>query len=99
MLTVNQTDIDLGQLRFGQPHKFKYIVTNNSTDSLIINKLVTGCSSCTKAYTSKTYLKTGESSDINVTFTPGTTGNQLKTLNVIYNNINELALKFRAHVD
>lgn len=99
MLKVNQAETNLGTLVFGKPHNFKYTLTNDSPESVVINKLVLGCSSCTKAYTSKTYLRSGESSDVNVTFTPGSKGKQLKTINVIYNNINELVLKFTAHVD
>lgn len=99
MLKVDEQEKSLGKLRFGKDHKFKYILTNEFSKSLMINKLITGCSSCTKAYTNKTYLKPGESSDIIVTFTPGSKGQQVKTINVVYNNIENLLLKFTADVD
>lgn len=99
MLRADHTEISLGKLKFGQPHTFKYVLTNSSEKTVIITKLVAGCSACTKAYTSRSYLKPGDSSDINVIFTPGSIGRQSKSIDVVYDNINTVKLKFTAEVD
>lgn len=84
MLSVNQHDINLGTLKFGVPHHFKYVITNNYTKDVIINRLVLGCKSCTVATIEKNTIKPGESTNINVVFTPGSTGINSKKISVAH---------------
>lgn len=104
MLTVNQREIDLGLLRFGKTYNFKYVITNEHDKPVIINKVRSGCSSCTKAECNRRILAPAESADINVEFTPGSTGIQVKQVSVAHMTQDhrvepDLVLKFKAKVD
>lgn len=98
-MIANQQELDLGKIKFGQPFKFNFTLTNTGKDSAIVTKLVTGCSSCTKASCRRTYVKPGSTTDIDVVFTPGSKGKQTKSVNVIYNHNENILLKFTAEVD
>lgn len=103
MLTTNQKELDLGHVKFGQPYNFKFTLKNSSKQEVHITKLVVGCQSCTTAYTNKPNVAPGETTDINVTFTPGSTGPNIKNISVNYTTGGHPSpsesLKFRAIVD
>jgi hypothetical protein len=97
MLTVNQQKINLGDLKFGQPHSFAFELTNPTPSPITVNKLVLGCHSCTKAHIESNIIKPGESTKVQVIFTPGSTGIQSKHIDVFYAD-QSLSLKFTANV-
>ena len=103
MLVPDNKEMHLGNLKFGQPYNFKYSLKNTSAEEVKITKLIVGCSSCTTANTSNSIVAPGESTDINVTFTPGSTGATTKAVNVSYTVGGKpapaFALKFKAVVD
>lgn len=103
MLIANKEELDLGTLKFGVPYSFKYVLTNNSEESITITKLILGCNSCTKAYCERSVVGPHESTDINVTFTPGSTGMNLKKISVQYTSggklMRGLELKFKAKIN
>ena len=96
MLVVNEPTKDLGRIRFGKPHNFTYHIKNTGTTWAEITKLVVGCTSCTKAHTTKTKLSPGEETIIDVIFTPGSIGPQKKFILVRWDNANEIKLSFTA---
>ena len=98
MLSVNQQDINLGKLKFGVAHKFKYVLTNSGNNVLRISRITVGCDKCTTTACKATTLKPGENADLDVVFIPGSTGSNLKSISVIYDD-KELKLKFRAQVE
>lgn len=102
MLSVTNDIIDLGKIKFGQPYDFKYTLTNKSDSAIQITNVIAGCSSCTTAKTNKNTLIKGEKTDVDVRFTPGSTGIQVKQVQVVHsiNNIPQkpLVLKFKAQV-
>lgn len=102
MLLANQQLLSLGKLKTGFPHKFKFVLSNKSTDKTDnITNITVGCGSCTQASCDKTEVAPGESTDINVVFTPSSTGVQLKSVTVQYkegSNTGSLTLKFSAEV-
>jgi hypothetical protein len=101
MLTVDEQEKFLGNLKFGVPHNFKYIITNSGDKTIVVTKLVLGCNSCTKASVVKQVIGVGETSQVDVTYTPGATGISTKQLIVQYTNgVNpdHLLLKFKAHI-
>lgn len=97
MIKVNQQEINLGELKFGVPHSFKYVLTNVSDHSVHIDRIVLGCMACTTARASKTIIEPKETAEINAVFTPGSTGIANKTLSVIIDGT-EHKLKFKATV-
>lgn len=99
MLTADQPSMYLGKLKFGKPHSFKYLVTNEGDDTVTINKMVAGCTSCTVASTTNTEILPGKSGIINATYTPGKIGPSTKHINVIYNRTQILRLEFKADVE
>ncbi len=96
MLQVNESLKDLGKIKFGEPCEFKYILTNSSSEILTINKLVKSCNSCTEASINKRILSPGESVDLNVVFTPGITGRNEKSIQILYNTEGNLNVKFKS---
>ena len=97
-LTTQEPIKSLGEIRFGKSTSFKYSVTNEGSNPLEITKIVVGCGSCTKASTTKTKLLPGETSEIDVQFTPGSIGSQKKYITVKYDDIQVLSLQFTADV-
>ena len=105
MIKVNQTEVNLGELKYGQTHKFSYKIKNTSDKKIIINRLYAGCTSCTKASMVKGYLEPGEEGEVNIEFTPGSTGPQNKSVSIAYSSIDDkvraypdMLLKFKATV-
>lgn len=94
MLTINQPNKELGQVKYGKPYPFTYELSNTSNEVITINKIIVGCGSCTTAKTNKTTLSPGETSIIDVVFTPGSVGKQNKNINVKWNIDQLLKLTF-----
>jgi hypothetical protein len=99
MLVADNQEKDLGTLKFGKAHNFTYNLTNNSTSSVQITKLVKGCGSCTKASINHSSISPNSNAIINVEFTPGSTGINKKTIQVLYNDNQNLTLSFKAFVE
>jgi hypothetical protein len=108
MLVTNQQTIALGKVRKDVPHKFKYTIRNNGPASATIKNITVGCGSCTQASMDKNVLEVEGTAEVHVIFTPTSTGNQLKGLNIEYITYNpeignqpltyNIALKFSAEV-
>lgn len=98
MLSTTEPTKDLGKLKYGLPHAFNYFLTNQSSEPITIDKIIVGCGSCTTAQMRKTNLAPGESTLIEAVYTPGSTGNQRKNIQVKYGN-EVLKLEFTANVD
>ncbi len=96
MLTITQSPLDLGNIPFGKAFPFSFTVTNTGKTPVEITKLWVGCSSCTKASTTKAKLAEGECTTINVVFTPGTIGPQKKNVQVQWNGNQVVKLEFTA---
>ena len=99
MLTTNNKELQLGDIKFGIPYEFSYKLYNVSEHDAVINTIVEGCKSCTKTTISKNIIPSGASADLNVVFTPGTLGKTLKGISIIYNSDIELKLTFRANIN
>lgn len=102
MLTSNTYDENLGELEFGKPHEFKYVLTNSSEKTVEIKQVALGCHSCTKVSYNKKSLLPGEIMELDVIYTPGSLGISIKSISVIYEQDNivnpHLVLKFRAKI-
>lgn len=102
MLTAFKEEINLGNIRFGQPYDFVYEVENDSNEEIRVQKVVLSCGSCTKASINKQKIEPKGSAMVNATFTPGSTGVQSKKISVVYKDSQEqqktLDLKFKATV-
>ena len=97
MLRVNQQMIDLGKIPNGTPKSFKYTLTNTHTKPVNVTSLRVGCGSCTTASVDNSVIQPGESATVNVTFTPNSSGTQIKSVTVNTTDGN-LTLKFSAEV-
>lgn len=84
MLTTNTPKIELGSIRYGVPVSFSYRVKNESDKTINITQLLAGCSACTRASTQDSILSPGQEGLVNVTFTPGSTGVNVKKVAVAY---------------
>lgn len=103
MLTTQPT-VELGKLKLGIPHSFTYTLKNDYKEPVTITALVKGCGSCTEASVNKQIIGVGDSTDINVIFTPGSTGLNNKIINVQYtighdNAKNHITLNFKSIVE
>lgn len=103
MITSNQQVLDLGVLHFGRTYKFKFHLKNEYSHPIKIDKAYGGCSACTTVHIEKTNIESGESFDVNVSFTPGSTGMQSKNVYISYSHnlvpFPDLQLKFKGMVD
>lgn len=102
MLIVNQQEITLGSLKFGKAYTFKYHLINPEESSIVIKKAIAGCNSCTTTSFSTSPITKDKGSELTVIFTPGSTGIQSKSINLIYEEDGkvqpQLLLKFKATV-
>ena len=96
MLVAVDTVKDLGKVKKGKAYPFQFTLKNNSETTITIDRISVGCGSCTKASTSKVSIGPGDTSKIDVIFTPGSTGTQQKFVNVQWNRDNLLKLTFTA---
>ncbi len=99
MLSAKEQEINLGKLRLGVAKSFKFELINVGSSNIIINRLELGCFACTTASIEKSALVPREKVFVDVIFTPGSTGINSKSVTVVYDNVKELKLKFKASVD
>ncbi len=103
MLVSTVENVDLGTVKLGQPYRFKYKLINNGDKVVKIENVVLGCGSCTEVEPIMPYIGVGGSTDVQVTFTPNSTGINNKRISVNYlngTNLEEpLILKFSALVN
>jgi hypothetical protein len=90
--------VDLGVLKFGRPSKFNLIVKNSGNNPITVNKVSVGCTSCTKAKLSRNTIGAGEEALVEVEFTPGTLGQQRKSVTLSYDG-GSLKMEFTANVE
>lgn len=102
MLVANQQEINLGNVQLNKSHNFKFVLKNTSDKEIKINKIVVGCNSCTIASMNSNTVAPGQSADLNVVFTPNSTGLNSKSITV-FHTVNgspvNYSLKFKAQVD
>lgn len=98
MLTVDNTEIDLGTIQFGKVYEFEYTLTNTVGKDMVINSLKPSCSSCTKASITKK-IKGNDSAKMKVTYTPGAVGKALKSIDILYDGDQYLKVTFKAMVN
>jgi hypothetical protein len=97
MLTTNQQQINLGRVRNGEPRKMKFALINSGENPVKIESLMVGCGKCTVASMDQQTVSPGETASLNVTFTPDSTGNQVKNVTVKFTG-GALTVKFSAEV-
>lgn len=101
-MKVNQQMIDLGTVGLEKERKFNYLITNDSDKEVKVTKLTVGCNSCTKAMLNMPLLSPGQSAPIEVIFTPNSTGVNIKSVNIDYEqggvHMPVYTLKFKAMV-
>lgn len=94
MLIADEPIKDLGRVKFGLTHTFKYTLTNNGDKDIYISKLQVSCHSCTVASTKKRRISPGETTIVDVAFTPGTISKQSKHIDVLFDDTS-LRLQFK----
>lgn len=99
MLEAKIQQIDLGNLKYGVPHEFTFDLKNTGKSDVVVERLVLGCNACTTARMLAKVIKPGDEAKVEVTFTPGSTGNNNKSVSVVYNKDTVLKLKFKALVE
>lgn len=97
MLVSNQQNIALGRVKVGEARKMKYTINNTGSSLIKIEGIHLGCGRCTTASMDANQLQAGESSTLNVVFTPDSTGGQVKNVTVKYTG-GTLTVKFSAEV-
>lgn len=85
MLTVDESVKQLGVLQYGKTYNFTYLLTNDYERQVTIKKVIAGCHSCTTTSVDNKQLAPGEQTNLNVSFTPGALGANLKSLTVLFN--------------
>jgi hypothetical protein len=103
MIKAKNNDINLGDLKFGKPYNFDFVITNTGTEAYMISNISVGCSACTTATLEKQTITVGESIKVHVEFVPGSRGINRKTITLTYEDISgktdTLSLIFRATVN
>jgi hypothetical protein len=96
MLISNQQIIDLGSIQHNRAHSFNFELKNAGDNPISINRVNVGCGSCTTASATNNNLNPGETTLLNVVFTPASIGPQTKNVTVIWDEKYNLRLNFTA---
>ena len=103
MISSNQTEIDLGDVKLGESRHFSVQVTNTYNKTLAVG-VAFGCSACTTGgfYPDNNIAPEGART-LNLKFTPTATGLQAKTVRLTYlppstNKAVKLVIRFKANV-
>ena len=102
---LNQHPIHLGDnLVFGKKYTFNVPLKNVSDKVINVNKVYVGCTACTTASVKEKTVKPNESVDLEINFTPGSTGVQNKQVSVVYSTEDfktfpDLQIKFKGVVN
>lgn len=90
MLTVD-SPIRLGEVKLNYPTVFNVIVTNRGSEDIKIYEIFAGCQSCTTVSITKPLVGANDNTNVNIVFTPKTTGVHDKTVTLKYKLGNEEA--------
>ena len=92
---------ELGKLKFGVPHSFSVDLKNESEHNITITSLTPSCGACTTARIDRSIILSGETLKVHLIFTPGSTGNLVKAVNIYYElngRSHSTHIKFAANV-
>jgi hypothetical protein len=97
MIQVKPTSLNLGTLQVNKSHKFSIEVVNTGASRVIVDTKPY-CSSCTTAKVIKSHLNAGESTMINMVFTPTKLGDNHKIVGILANNEEVSKVVFQSNV-
>lgn len=102
MITTTNNGLNLGTVKYQTPSQGKFILRNDSPNTISITGISPGCGSCTTASSSLNSVSSGETFSIDFVFTPNSVGTGvIKTISVYYTDNNEpkdVKLTFSANV-
>jgi hypothetical protein len=84
MLKIINNNIKLNGLTLGNKVQFSVELKNESLEEINIWQVKPGCGDCTSVILEKAILGVGETTFLNVTFTPKSTGSYPKIIKMIY---------------
>ena len=85
MLQAVSNEFSLGSVPLNAVRNFKYTVINTSDKLITINKLTVSCGTCTKASMDTAQIPPNGKADVNVIYTPNSTGLNRKRISIDYN--------------
>lgn len=97
MIQLNRNQIDLGSIKLNTQHRFNVTVQNTGNKSIIVDTKPY-CGACTTARVKKSTLVEGESTTIDLVFTPSSKGMNAKVVGILENNVETTKLTFTANV-
>lgn len=97
MIEVKPVTFDFGDLPINKSKKFSVEVTNTGVKKVIVDTKPY-CSSCTTAKVVKHHLDPGESTLINLVFTPTKLGLNHKVVGVLENSNEKTKISFSSNV-
>jgi hypothetical protein len=99
MLVASPEMLDLGKIKYGKVYDFTYLIVNKGENPVYIKEIVESCKSCTSARISSKVVNPNENVVLHVAYTPGSTGRQLRSINIIHSNDDVLKVDFKGFVD
>lgn len=85
-MILSENQMKIGPMKIGIVKSFSIQLTNDTTGAVTIKQIHVGCGACTTASVEKSNLQAGESTRLNITFKPNSTGKNIpKTVTITYN--------------
>lgn len=86
VLTITNTDYDMGKIPSGKPLEYKLVIKNISKDTVVLQDVKVGCGCTTPKFRAGERILPGKSTFISLGFNGGANGGFTKTADIIFND-------------
>lgn len=84
IVTITNTDYDMGKIPSGKPLEYKLVIKNISKENVMIEDVKVGCGCTTPKFKTGENLLPGKSTFISLGFNGGATGEFTKTADILF---------------
>lgn len=85
VLTITNTNYDMGKIPSGKPLEYKLVIKNISKDTVVLQDVKVGCGCTTPKFRAGERILPGKSTFISLGFNGGANGGFTKTADIIFN--------------
>ena len=85
VLTISNTNYDMGKIPSGKPVEYNLVIKNISKDTVVLQDVKVGCGCTTPKFRAGERILPGKSTFISLGFNGGANGGFTKTADIIFN--------------